>query len=78
MPTLLFTLRLINRLISMRKSVFHEFEKFSQHLVVCKKFELFYDVWVEKNILEGLVKFSTPIWFSSTSNHSYGFLAYKV
>ena len=37
------------------------------------KFDLFYDVWVEKDILRALRKFGKPIWFWHNSNHCYGF-----
>ena len=37
------------------------------------KFDLFYYVSVEKNILEGLGRFGTPFWFRLNSKHTYGF-----
>ena len=37
------------------------------------KFNLFYDVWVENNILEASKKFATAIFSSPNSNRTYGF-----
>ena len=44
-----------------------------EQLVDSTKFDLFYDVWVEKNILETLGKLGTQIWFSPNFNHTRGF-----
>ena len=52
--------------------------QFSQHLVDSTKFDLFYDVWVERSILGGLGDFGTRISFGTYSNHSYGFWAYEA
>ena len=62
-----------NRFISMRQSVFSDFEKFSLQLVESMKFYLFYDVWVEKNIFGAVEKFGRLIWFSLKSNLTSSF-----
>ena len=52
---------------------FDEFEKLVEQIVESTKFDLFYDVWVEKTILEALGEFSTRIWISPVSRYTYGF-----
>ena len=53
--------------------MFNEFEKFSQLLVESTKFDLFYDVCVEKKISEALQMCRTAIWFLTNSNHTVRF-----
>ena len=48
-------------------------EKVLGQLVESTKLDLFYNVWVEKIILEALREFRTAIWFSHISNDEGGF-----
>ena len=63
------TVHFTNRLISTRQSVFDDFDKLLDEPVESSKFDFFYDVCVEKIILDALNEFRTSICFSTISNH---------